>query len=332
MRNRTLNALLVLLGLCALLAPTRAFACTVATASTDLGDHSSYVAASTQLSGSGSAGLSCDVLLALLATHYVGLQVESSTFQLTGPGGSSIAYTASLTPGGPALTTGNFQNLSSISLLGLFSGTNNSIPIYFRTTPTTGLRAGTYTGSLDLRWYYSVCSLGAVVCLSYSQSPGFVRPVPIFVPLNWGTGTAVQIHIELEIENDCIITAPPLDFGSAPLAGSFDPVTRTIQIRCSAGASYSVGLDNGDHALGGIRRMASGGNHLAYEIYKGASSSDRWGPLGGERRSSDTADSNAGVYDSITTQGFIYRAVIDPDQTPPPQGDYQDSVRIDVEF
>lgn len=312
--------------------PEAASACTVATASTDLGSHSSYVAAAGARSGSGSAGLNCDILLAALTAHYVALRVEASTFQLSGPGGSTIAYQASLTPNGTALGVGSFQNLSSLSLVSLFTGTDSSVPIYIRTTPTTGLRAGTYTGFIDLRWYYSVCSLGVAVCLSYSSSPGFVRPVPLVTPINFGTGTAVRINVEMRIENDCIIQAPALDFGTAPLASRFDPVTRTILIRCSAGAAYSVGLDSGAHASGNVRRMQSGSNFLRYEIYKSATSPDRWGVTGGERRASSSADTGAGIYDSLTNQAFTYRAAIDPAQASPPAGSYTDRIRVDVEF
>ncbi|MDX8357594.1 Csu type fimbrial protein [Sphingopyxis terrae] len=311
--------------------PGHAEACTVATANVDLGSVSSYGAASLAQQGSGSAGLSCDILLAALTTHYVGLKVDASTFQLSEPGGQTISYTASLTPGGSALTVGNFQDLSSTSLISLFSGTSNAIPIYIRTAPTAGLRAGTYSGSLDLRWYYSVCSLGVLACLAYSSSPGFVRPI-LLTPLDWGSGTPVRINISLTLTNDCIINAPAADFGSAPLVGSFSPITRTINIRCSAGAAYSVGLDNGAHANGTMRRMAGAGQYLAYEIFKGASSPDRWGASGAERRSSASADSNAGIYDSTTTQGFTYRAEIIPGQSTPPVGNYNDTIAIDVQF
>lgn len=248
-------------------------ACTTSTASIDLGSHSSFTLAATPQSASGSAGLACDILLAALTTHYVGLQVDASTFRLTGPGGHQIAYTASLTPEGPALNVGVFQNLSSRSILSLFSGTNNSIPIYIRTAATSGLRAGTYSGTLDLRWYYSVCGLGVAVCLGYSESPGFVRP--LLAPISWGSGTAVRVNIELRIENDCIISAPDIDFGSAPLAESFNPVPRMITVRCSAGAAYSVGLDDGENPAGGVRRMRNGADYLHYDIYKDWSTSDR---------------------------------------------------------
>jgi spore coat protein U-like protein len=142
----------------------------------------------------------------------------------------------------------------------------------------------------------------------------------------------VRINIELRVENDCVITAPDLDFGSSPLAGSFNSVIRAIMIRCSAGAAYSVGLDDGDHAAGGVRRMANGAHHLQYEIYKSLSLSDRWGAVGGARRGSDTADVGAGVYNSVTTQMFGYRAQILPGQVTPPPGTYSDTIRIDVDF
>lgn len=330
LKHRLLTALTLAGG--ALVAPEVAHACTTSTTSIDLGSHSSYAVAAAQQSGSGSAGLQCDILLAALTAHYVGLQVDASTFRLTGPGGSQITYAASLTPNGAALTVGNFQNLSSFSLVSLFAGTNNSIPLYIRAAATPALRAGTYTGFVDLRWYYSVCSLGVAVCLSYSSSPGFVRPVPIITPLNWGTGTAVRVNVELRVENDCVITAPDLDFGQAALVSSFNPVTRTILIRCSAGAAYTVGLNDGNYSSGGVRRMQSGTNYLQYELYKSASSPDRWGSIGGARRSSATADTGAGIYDSVTTQGFTYRGAILSGQAAAPQGTYGDTVRVDVEF
>jgi len=319
------------LALAAWTAPGSANACTTATTSIDIGDHSSYAVAAGPQSGSGSAGLQCDILLAALTPHYVGLQVDASTFRLTGPGGGQIIFAASLTPNGAPLTVGNFQNLSSLSLLSLFAGTSNSIPLYIRTAATPALRAGIYTGHIDLRWYYSVCALGVAVCLSHSASPGFVRPI-LLTPLNWGTGTTVRVNIELEVEKDCIITAHDLDFGQAPLAGSFNAVTRTILIRCSAGAAYTVGLDDGEHASGGIRRMQNGANHLRYEIYKSASSPDRWGATGSARRDSGGADTGAGIYDSVTTQSYSYRAAILSGQMTPPPGEYRDTIRIDVDF
>ncbi|EQB07709.1 Csu type fimbrial protein [Novosphingobium lindaniclasticum] len=328
-------AIALALAAAALLGPGRAAACTVSAASTNLGSASSYTVASTSQAGSGSAGLQCDVTLALLAAHYIALRVDASTFQLTGPGGQTIPFVASLTQNGPQLPLNTLQNLSSTPLLTLLGGAGNTVPIYFRTTATPALRAGTYTGFLDLRWYYSVCSVGVVACLSYSNSPGLTRPLA-GTPTVLGTGAPVRITVSLVVQNDCMITAPAATFGSAPLVGSFNPITRTILIRCSAGAAYSVGLDDGANADGNVRRMRAGtgaaASYLRYEIYKTAGSTERWGATGTARRSSASAESNPGIYDSVTSQGYTYRAAILPGQVTPPAGDYADTVRVDVAF
>ncbi|PZO89132.1 MAG: hypothetical protein DI623_11285 [Sphingomonas sanxanigenens] len=304
--------------------------CTIAAASPDLGSITSFAAAQNPRQGSGSSGLGCSAI-SVATVSYLKVRLESSTFLMTGPGGRTIPFTVSSTPGGAAINAGAEVDFSSFDLLNLFTGPGGTVPLYFRTTPTAGLAAGTYTGTVSLRWHFSICSLGVAVCLAYSQSPGFVRPI-LFTPIDWGAGVPVTITVRLNIENDCMITAPDAEFGAAPLVSSFNPVTRTVSIRCSAGASYSVGLSNGENYSGGARRMRSGSNFLRYELYKGTSGADRWGSAGGERRASALADVNPGAYDGSTTQGFVYRAVIDPAQPTPPAGRYVDTILVDVAF
>ncbi len=330
-----IRVMLVMMGCIGALAAGDAHAqtygsCTVATASSSLGSVSSFVAASTAQQGSGSSGLGCSAI-SIATTSYLKVRLESSSFTLVGPGGRTIPFAVSSTSGGAAIPAGSEVDFSSFDLLNLFSGPGGTLPLYFRTTPTAGLAAGTYQGSVNLRWYFSVCSLGVAVCLSYSQSPGFVRPI-LLTPLNWGTGVPVTINISLTVENDCIIAAPDVEFGTVALVSQFNPVTRTISIRCSAGASYSVGLSNGDNYAGGSRRMRLDSNYLRYELYQGSSGSNRWGPSGGERRSSATADTNPGTYDGSTLQGFTYRAIIDPAQATPTAGRYLDTIILDVVF
>src|SRR5690606_7016688 len=102
----------------------------------------------------------------------------------------------------------------------------------------------------------------------------------------------------------------------------------------SAGTEYSVGLSNGNHFAGGSRRMRRGasGDYLRYEIFRDASSQNRWGELAGERRSSATADLNPGVYDGNVQQDFTYRAQIEHAQDTPAAGLYTDSIVLDIEF
>ncbi len=306
--------------------------CSVGTANTDLGNASSFVVGTSSQSGSGGSGMACSAI-SLITTSYLKLRVESSSFLLTGPSGQTIPFVMSGSVGGAAIGAGTEFDFSGFDLLNLFSGPGGVVPVYFRTTATVGLAAGSYTGSVSLRWYFSVCTLGAVACLAYSNSPGASRNI-FGVLNNWGSGVAVTINVSLTVEKDCIITAPDLAFGTAPLVGTFNPVTRTISIRCSAGTAYTVGLDNGANAIGSIRHMRRGAtsDYLTYEIYRDTVTTDRWGNMGAERRSSVSADSNPGVYDGSTLQGFTYRAVIDPGQLTPPAGTYTDTIILDEAF
>jgi spore coat protein U-like protein len=308
--------------------------CTVSGSDADLGSHSSLeLASGTQESG-GAGGLTCEPPLALLSTSYIKVKVESSTFQLTGgPDNQTIPFTISATENGTAIPAGAEFDFTSFQLLNLFSGPGGSLPLYVKTQAQPGLRAGIYSGTVNLRWYFSVCTLGLLVICDFSESPGFVRPI-LFTPLNWGSGVLTTMSVTMIVENDCAIAAPDLDFGSAPLAGSFAEAAGTINIRCSAGASYSVGLSDGNNFDGGWRRMrrAATNDYLRYEIYQAPSSGTRWGGNGSERLSSASAQVNPDIYDGITQQGFTYGARIDPAQTTPPVGQYVDTIVLDIQF
>ena len=82
LRRRPLAITAAALVACA--TPGAAQACTTSTTSLDLGEHSSFTLAAAPQAGSGSAGLECDILLAVLGVHYIGFQVDASTFLLTG--------------------------------------------------------------------------------------------------------------------------------------------------------------------------------------------------------------------------------------------------------
>lgn len=212
-------------------------------------------------------------------------------------------------------TTYNYFNSVLIDLLGLLGGQNVDIPMEFRTQPTANVAAGTYTDTLTVNWNWRICNLGALLCLSYRT----------------GSGTNT-ITINLTVTPDCAIQAPDLNFGSSPLIAGFDPVTQTIDITCTKGSDYSVGLSDGQHPAANIRRMENNGHYLEYQLYKGTTGNDRWGNTGSERRPSSSADNNPGTPSGITSQGFTYRGNILPGQNTPPAGTYTDMIVVDVIF
>ncbi|MGO3670036.1 MAG: Csu type fimbrial protein [Vreelandella alkaliphila] len=211
-------------------------------------------------------------------------------------------------------TTYNYFNSVLIDLLGLVGSQNVAIPMEFRTQPTANISAGTYTDTLTVNWNWRICNAGLFICLSFRT----------------GSGTS-SINLSLTVTPDCSIQSPDVDFGSAPLVAGFNPVTRTIDITCTKGSDYSVGLSDGQHAAGNIRRMENSGQYLDYQLYKGVTGNNRWGNGGSERRASSTADTNPGTPSGIP-QGFTYRAEILPGQNTPPPGTYTDMIVVDVIF
>ncbi|MDX1356320.1 MAG: spore coat U domain-containing protein [Halomonas venusta] len=212
-------------------------------------------------------------------------------------------------------TTYNYFNPVLIDLLGLLGGQSANIPMEFRTQPTPNIAAGTYTDTLSVNWNWRICNLGALVCLNFRT----------------GSGTST-INLNLTVTPDCTIQAPDLNFGSSPLIAGFDPVTQTIDITCTKGSDYSVGLSDGQHPAANIRRMENNSHYLEYQLYKGTTGNDRWGNTGSERRPSSLADTNPGTPSGITSQGFTYRGDILPGQNTPPAGTYTDMIVVDVIF
>ncbi|MNY57027.1 Spore Coat Protein U domain protein [compost metagenome] len=77
--------------------------------------------------------------------------------------------------------------------------------------------------------------------------------------------------------------------------------------------------------------MVSGGNFLAYDIFKSAGVT-RWGNVGSARRASTDAEVNPGNGLGTGSQVFNYNAKVYTDQVTPPAGTYLDSVVLDVGF
>jgi len=331
-RSRPLHhwgcALLLLLASLMMSNPARAD-CTATSSSTDLGTVSSFAVASTPQSTTAATGFTCDNngALTLITPNTVSVTIQSATGSNgtqprlhSATTGDYIPYIICKDPGctqpyaiGSQIT---WTSTTLLGLLGLFTGPGGTLPLYISTIPGTQVAAGTYGSTITLYWQWDVCMLGALgLCVAYDS----------------GTMTTT-LDVTMIVSKDCAITAPSVDFGSAAFLASFDPVTQSISITCSKDASYSVGIDNGQQASGGVRRLSNGSNFIAYDIYYPASSGTRWGNAAGERRDSSEATSNAGLYTGTSAQGFTYRAEILSGQTTPPAGTYTDTLMIDVQF
>lgn len=274
------------------------------------------------------AGLRCTgSLLSLLTTNdHFYATISSSTAGMVGPTGDVISYNiyATNNTGAAYLINRNapydFARNGIIDLLGLLGGsTPKTVPIYVGTIVGSNVAAGIYTETLSIYWDWNYCAgIGALgICLGRDVS----------------SGTA-SLTVNMTVTNDCTISAPTISFGGAPVVSAFGTVNQAINISCTKGSAYNVGLGDGEHPVsaGGRRQMSQGGNFLQYDIFQGAGNT-RWGSVGtANRRDSSAADVNPGNGTGTGSQLFYYNARIYTDQNTPPAGVYKDNVILDVGF
>lgn len=302
-----------------LLAAPAAFACTASETGGPLGSVTTQrVAGGPAVTGTGQFSFSCSgaVLSALSGTPTLQGQLQASTTGLTLKNGAhAIPYQIYSDPGTTMPYTGGLLvvNLAGSTLINLLgAGGGGQVPIYIATAPGANIPAGVYTDTVQLTWTYANICEGLVSVL------GLCLGV-----LNTGTQTRT-LNVTLTVSNDCVITAPPVSFGSAPLLAGFPTVSQSIGLVCSRDMVYTVGLSSGSHAANGRRRMAFGAARLEYDIFKADSSV--WGSTGTARANGPAPATGD------TLQTIPYTARIYTDQANPPAGTYTDNVVVDVSF
>ena len=125
----------------------------------------------------------------------------------------------------------------------------------------------------------------------------------------------------------CSVSDASLSLGVIdPAAGAAVPSSGIINVTCSLGAAYAVGLNNGANASGGVRRLKHGSSssYLAYELYKTPLLSARFGDAVVSERASE-------IGLGIAANPVAVYATVPSGQTAP-AGSYGDQVRITVYF
>jgi len=88
-----------------------------------------------------------------------------------------------------------------------------------------------------------------------------------------------NISASASVTTVCTMDSSALAFGEVALTGA-TPGTATINVTCTGGGAYTVGLGNGLHNVAAQRNLVSGANILAYDLFKEASHTTRWGDAG----------------------------------------------------
>ncbi|HEV2651492.1 MAG TPA: spore coat U domain-containing protein [Rhizomicrobium sp.] len=153
-------------------------------------------------------------------------------------------------------------------------------------------------------------------------------PAPLNDSVGAGTATAT-LNIQATIMASCSVTGNTLDFGQASGVRLFAGVSATqrpqttINVLCTKGVNYQVGIGDGSNVSGGQRRLVNNGNYMSYELYKSLTGSDRFGDADTSQRVSGTS---TGSSVGVPVFGQIMSG------TTVPAGQYLDTATITVYF
>jgi spore coat protein U-like protein len=134
----------------------------------------------------------------------------------------------------------------------------------------------------------AVLGLTLISCLAapaFADDPG---------PLTAKTSTAT-LNVQATVTAGCTVQGNTLDFGQtsnldnlAGLTAGQRPQT-SINVTCTKGVNYQVGISDGGNSVAGQRRLKSGTDTINYELYKSLTGSDRFGDTDTTQRVTGTA-------------------------------------------
>jgi spore coat protein U-like protein len=132
------------------------------------------------------------------------------------------------------------------------------------------------------------------------------------------------------VVSNCKTTTSDLNFGSvSSMAAGPITGTSTLNVQCTNGTPYQIGLSNGLNSTGGTNRFmksASTADLVRYDLYQNAARSIRWGnnnAAGGDTLNNQTG---SGVYTPITIYGQAF-----PTATVT-AGNYSDTVTVTLYY
>jgi spore coat protein U-like protein len=252
----------------------------------------------------GTLTINCSGLSFFPTTVYACVAMPTP-WQMLGPRGSTLGYSIQ----GPPPATTPWSNTTQLSI------------------PVTGTFFGfAATGRFDI-----------VARLSGGQRaapPGFYIQ-PLVATVTYGTlnctssiitvqSSSFAFNTSVTVEKSCNVAATNLSFGStgslrAPLAGQ-----SSLNVQCSNGIGYSLGLNGG--SAGAIdptqRKMKFGANAITYGLYQDAANARPWGTAG--------ANLVSGTGTSASQPYSVYGLV--PAQATPPPGTYTDTIVVSVTY
>jgi spore coat protein U-like protein len=252
------------------------------------------------------------------------LQTTTGSIQVTCPSGTpyTIALNAGSTPG---------ATITNRLLLRTADGTTLGYQLFSNAAYTTN-----WGNSAGTNWVTGTGTGNQQNVTVYAQIPGgeafFVNPSgnnfsdSVTVTLSAGSQTwtrTLQVTLQ-QVSAGCGIGANPLNFGN--YTGTVLQATTTLQVACTSGTPYNVGLNAGTGAGATIttRKMTGpGGAELGYQLFSNSGHSVNWGNTVGTNTVSGTG---ANGVQSLTVYGQI------PAGQSVPTGNYTDTITATLTY
>jgi spore coat protein U-like protein len=137
-----------------------------------------------------------------------------------------------------------------------------------------------------------------------------------------------SFDVSATVGDSCSVSAADLAFGNVdPLSATATTATAAIDVTCSNGTSYDVGLDAGGAAGATVTSRAMGdgdSNTLNYALYTDAARTNNWGNTVGTDTVSGTGNGSA---QTQTVYGEIPGS-----QSGVPTGTYSDTINLTVTY
>ena len=133
-----------------------------------------------------------------------------------------------------------------------------------------------------------------------------------------------MFQVTATVQSVCTITASDLAFGSYdPSAGDRD-ATSTLDVTCTNGTIYTVGLNGGGTGVVTARAMAGpGGATLNYAMFRDSSRTQNWEDIGSLQVESGTGN---GATQPLTVYGRVAGGQFSTG------GSYSDTVTATIDF
>jgi spore coat protein U-like protein len=149
--------------------------------------------------------------------------------------------------------------------------------------------------------------------------------------LTQAASTTTTFAVTSTVQATCSATATTLAFGAyTPGAGTVTN-NSTISVKCTKNTPYTVALNGGSTAGGTVaqRLMASGANHLQYNLYTAASLATVFGDGSGSSQTETGTGAGVATANTLTVYGQLPDNATNQAAVP---GSYSDTITVTVSY